>query len=807
MEHIPIYDKETNEGAIYKEVVNDEEFVLVDLFPYKIKSRDSFYQRDHPENLEPNSFLWEKYWIPFARKCVEGTWVKDKDTWVFMPPKLFFFVNYTTIQDEEKNTISPWLRDIEWIFATYWLCCEGFSGFEGDPKYTSHYLAKKAHDEDLDEVERGKIPPSCYYRGKLKEYVDPWTFLTKTYLIDDPRDAPLGRPLYSPTKQQKNKPNSGITERINQKNFLTIGCRGISKSVHIMAAVAYHDFCFSGIKFWEERDQRSRPVRSVIVGPEGQAFQRSLDIMKHMHTNHPGKYVYEEDRAYRGLAYKNIQGAFTYKQGAIEHVIKEGSGVRALNGANIQMGTLKKENLDKMIGGRVENIIVEEVGLVGSFLKSLLAKSEDTLSVSGKRTGKFVGLGTSGELEKFEAVKPLFMKPNDYGIFGIPNHWENSGKNIALFMSAVYKYRDYEDDQGNMYMHASFKRFIKQYQEWSEGDSNTATIKKLNNPIMPRHAMIPNMQSLYPKEEASSQLLHIENNDLYEKFARAGALVDDYTSPYKVRFDQDSNYDRVIQEMNPDFNNLKQEGRLVIFEPVREIIPKNTYFLVLDPVSSKDGYGTSSYGLVVYKHHRSNGGWLTDGIAAVWKGRFNLLHDNWKHIIRVSKYFGNALIWFEDNSGGFHPWCRKNNLLHHLMPTYDTLSADDNPYKVKGAGIKYGYRLGRNKPYAEKRFCQWLLEERAWDEHGTILKRNIDYIYSIMFLNEIKSHTPGGNYDLISCGHGLALLLDALEEDFIPDEEPEKDYDEDPYKDKPKLGMNRGVVKSGYNNTRTFERL
>jgi intein/homing endonuclease len=173
----------------------------VDLFPYKIKNRDNFIFRDHPVNLNPNSFRFKQYWEDFLKLCLEGKWVNDEGTWVFMMPKLFFYINYVVLSDEERNRINPRLRDNEWIAFTYFLCSEGFSGFEGDDKYTCNkYVGKLQRGELLQKFEQKALDEDKFVKtesGEYKQYVDPWVYLTETYLITDKRDKPLGQPIYS----------------------------------------------------------------------------------------------------------------------------------------------------------------------------------------------------------------------------------------------------------------------------------------------------------------------------------------------------------------------------------------------------------------------------------------------------------------------------------------------------------------------------------------------------------------------------------------------------------------------------------
>ena len=58
-----------------------------------------------------------------------------------MPGTLYYYVNFHTIRFEDVGSASrkigrPWLRDIEWDKAYVYEEAMGFSGFEGDTKYT-----------------------------------------------------------------------------------------------------------------------------------------------------------------------------------------------------------------------------------------------------------------------------------------------------------------------------------------------------------------------------------------------------------------------------------------------------------------------------------------------------------------------------------------------------------------------------------------------------------------------------------------------------------------------------------------------
>ena len=762
MEHEVLYDKHANPNAVLKVLDNGSEFVAVDLFPYKVKDRELFYQRDHPEQLHPESEIYDNYWGDFEKKCIEGTWVEDKDgTWVFMPPKLFYFINYVTIVSETRTRIKPWLRDIEWIIHTYWLCVEGFSGFEDDTRYTSHYLAKKAHEETLDDIEKKRIPPSCYYKGELKEYIDPWTFLTRTYLIDEPR-GPLGRPLYSPTAEDKSKPLSGLLEEYNRKNCAVLTSRGLGKSITFFQAILMHEFTFSGVRYMEDLENTGRQlIMSTFCGTKPQ-LQRSLNTIKSFYDNQPGKFRFQDSNEpdYMGALYKNYQGGFLVGK-AFQHVIKDSMGNIDHFGSTVQSNVLGPDSATIAAGDRQRMILIEEWGFVGDTILEFYDAVKDTIALFGKQVGSFVGIGTAGSMDKIKGPKKMFEDPSSFNIFSIPNYWENPKKNIGLFIPVLYQYRDYEDKNGHVNVKLALEYYIRKLQkDGQEMDSVQLASSKMYNPLIPRDMLIPNTRSLMPKREAQHQLSDIDTYGLYKTHANCGELVFDKYKKYGVRFEKDmDNYDRVIQETNPNFDKINKEGRFVMFESPAEYIPDYTYFVCFDPTKPKDDDGTSLNGVIVYKHFNANGGWLTDGIAAVWAGRMGSLDENYEQVIKIAKFF-NATIFVETNTGGFVKWCRERG--HFDMLQRDSYALEKELAKnPKRNYHKVGCEMtGRKKEYAIKALRDWLNEVRHRDEvTGVPIKRNINYIFSKKLLNEVIDHKPDGNFDLLSAMLLLMILF------------------------------------------------
>src|SRR5690606_36594678 len=179
-----------------------DQYKCVDLFPYDIQDVNAFYHRNHPEYF-PRTKEWNHYWAEQWKYIIEGRWIKDKDTWVYMMPKLYYYINFGTIELQgraagHRPLGPPKLRDNEWIIFTYLFCCQGFSGFEGDRTHTCNTVVRDILDEDSDvTIETASyLTDECFIdndrRNGLKTYVDAWHYLTQHYLIDSKPEKPLG---------------------------------------------------------------------------------------------------------------------------------------------------------------------------------------------------------------------------------------------------------------------------------------------------------------------------------------------------------------------------------------------------------------------------------------------------------------------------------------------------------------------------------------------------------------------------------------------------------------------------------------
>lgn len=775
MEHIKAYSKNSNPNATF--YVDDR--LVVDLFPYKIKDRNLFYHRNHPENIHPESLAYEEYWLNFIKKCIEGKWIQDKDgTWVFMMPKLFYYINYVIILNKSRKRVPPDLCDLEWIFFTYFLCIDGFSGFSGDDKYTCNSLVKRynlsvdpklSKDErelnELNEIEIESIPKNCYSKqtGKFKEYVDPWTYLTRTYLIDDPR-GPLGEPLYD-------NPCS---------NGFILGARGIRKSFTVYMGDFMHEWTFSNIRKFEDLGEAKNSRLFAMGSGSSDQMQRTINNIRGFYDNQPGRYKYDDPEIpdWLGPLYKNYQGKFEVGK-EFQHIIKGKRDVIELFGSTCQVSAIRPDRTKIVAGDRFRRVYIEEVGFI-DYIEEVFSANIDSLRVEDESVGSWIATGTGGDMESIRGSKNMYEHPEAFDIFGIPYYWKNPDKKIGLFIPAQYQKRQYDDGNGFIYLDLATKDVLKDRKKWAETlDSVNSSSRVMYNPIEPDEMLIPNTMSILPKREAQYRLSDLESRDVNKYMANIGTLVYDAAYSHGVRFDKDfDNKIHPIEDYNVDFSKIDRSGGFIMYEPPPSgKVPKYMYWVIYDP-AAKSGEGTSLHSVIVYKHFMTTDGkTFRDTIVAEWIGRYLTLDENYEQVIKIAKYY-NAKIFPEINVAGFVEWCKTNNYYSLLQRDNARLQKEISP-NSKRSFYGVGFQMGpRSKWWALQRYASWLMEVKKYDpETGIPIFRNIDAIHSKRVLNEIVFYNDTDNFDHTSSMLGLMILIDQLE-NYKPPQEEDLDDDE-----------------------------
>lgn len=738
---------------------------LVDMFPYRIKNRELFYQRDHPEGVHPKSYKYKQYWGPFMRKCIEGYWVfdhkegeEDKGAWFYMTGKMFRYLNYAKINNADKDLVHPDLRTSDILLLYYLECTKGFSGFEEDDEYTCHYLIKQLEEEgELNPIQERKLPESVKKTdGSYKKYVHPWHYLTRHYLVEHPKPEPLGLALY----------DNPI------KNGMIGSTRGVGKSLCVFVADLEHEFQFGGVTRWEDRPKVNRRKMYALASAAGPQLKRSIDAFQNSYINAPGHYKYEDGDGKkkkpdsRGPFYKNTQGTWGVG-GQVQHVEKDGSGKVTRKGASVQMVALTPDRLTVAAGDRMD-IFVEEA----FFLEKLItfhSNIKDTLRVDGVQKHRVIYLGTGGDITKIKEPMAMFLNPEGYGIFGIPDYWHKTGKEMGLFIPKTYAVDDARDENGNVDVELAYDIVQKERDDLLESSDSVSYNKEIQyNPLTPMEMLQPSGSTKLPKKEAQEQLFEIENKGIWQRRAQVGALEYDPSKTRGVRWDKDASLQPIVDIDIDDAVGVKH-GAHIIYEQPPQYIPENLYWVVYDP-AAQAGDGESYHAALVYKYFYSGPGQsMYDCIVGEWVGRRMDLDDNYEEVIKLAKYF-NARIFVEINAPGFVDYCRRTDRFNLLERDAYLLEKEISP-NAKRPPYQRGVRMvARNKIWAMNKLPTWLMTVKERDANDIPIIRTMDWFFSRRGLREIVSYDPRGNYDVVSCLLILMILIGKLEKEDAPPE-------------------------------------
>jgi hypothetical protein len=747
----------------YIEIEGSSDF-LVDLFPYKIKKQDNFYFRDHPKNLNPKSFSYKRYWNNFLKGCLEGRWVDDNGTWVYMMPKLFFYTNYVMISDEKRERIYPRLMDNTWIMFTYFLCCEGFSGFEDDDKYTCNkYVGKLQNGEKLQPYELRKLENSSNVKnknGEYKKYIDPWIYLTETYLITDNRNKPLGNAMY----------DNGYY------HMMILSARATFKSYSVFMGLFLHEWLFGGVRNTNDIGKVNDALLFGIASPQKDALERSVGNLDRAYFSFPGQYDFPTKKKgktvkYWGPYYKNTRGQWKVEKGPneVRHLVKTKQGKTIINGSQCQIQTIAPKNDKIFTGDRFRLGVIEEVGFCSN-LKSIYIACKDAFSVGDDQVGSLVLLGTGGDLDKIKDSKEMFENPDFFNIFGIPNYWERGkNKKCGLMLGANYKKESLKENGNTLQKEALLD--IIQYREQArvEMDSIHFASDCAFNPIYPGELLKPTNKSPLPIMELATHRDNLVDRKVMEKLSAVGSLK--YRNG-KVVFDPDVEKTlEPIIEWGKDEKLTNIVGAWVIHEQPPTYIPEDLYYVLYDPYT-QSGEGTSLQAIYVYKHKFKNKGVddsLEDTIVASYIGRLSNLDLSYDEAIKAAHFY-NAKVFPELNAVGFAEYVDRKNLRSMMMYIPKSVLEPIKGSTAASHGRSYyGFGIKTNEAmniWSIHRLAEWLNKPTDFDEKtGIPLRFNYQKIRDLRFLSEAVNFVFENkvDYDAISAMMLLPYLLSYLD--------------------------------------------
>lgn len=367
---------------------------------------------------------------------------------------------------------------------------------------------------------------------------------------------------------------------------------------------------------------------------------------------------------------------------------------------------------------------------------------------------------SSGTRDAYE----IFYNPVAYECLVLNDEWEHRGK-IGFFVPAYLGLNQYKDSNGFTDIDKA-KKYLEDHRRklLSSGSTSALDGELINRPIKPSEIFLLKHGNIFPIHELQDRLAKIEQPEVQSNIQLPIYLYFDEKSRTGVNYKIDTK--KKLRPINDfPYSGDDREGAVVVYELPHTnedgTVPEGMYIIGHDPYSSDDPTGNSLASIYVLKTKK----YLKHGhdqVVASFVGRpyhgRNVVNE---HLLKLSMFYGNATIYFENATGNTKEYFEKHRKLHLLAKQPQTVMTKKAAYDGRSPVI-YGYPMSSRqmKNQAIQYLRDWLLEERGIDEYGRIT-RNLDFISDKALLQELIAFNMDGNFDRVM---GLAGCIIGMEE-------------------------------------------
>lgn len=286
----------------------------------------------------------------------------------------------------------------------------------------------------------------------------------------------------------------------------------------------------------------------------------------------------------------------------------------------------------------------------------------------------------------------------------------------------------------------------------------------VNRPLVPSEAFLQRQGNIFPVAELRTRLSKLEQQTAWERLEKKVELYFDPDAKEYNGVNYKIDTRNKLQPINRfPWKESNKEGCVVVYEfpqMVDKVVPAGAYIIGYDPYATDDPEGGSLGAVYVMKTKKYFNKIGHDEIVAVYVGRpYDGRHIINENIYKLSKFYGNAKIYFENVRGNTKEYFEKVKRLDLLAKQPTTVLSKKASF-MAGNSIVYGYPMSNKAMKMEgiQYLRDWLLEERAQDEEGRAI-RNMDRIWDRATLQELIAFNLDGNFDrvmgLMGCVIGL----------------------------------------------------
>lgn len=462
--------------------------------------------------------------------------------------------------------------------------------------------------------------------------------------------------------------------------------------------------------------------------------------------NHINKYssYWKQNRLKKSTTMQQI-ASFQNSQGQIMGSMNEIAGVIV-------------NKTDNVRGKRGIKLVFEEGGAFKR-LEDALSVSIDTIKAGKTYVGQISVIGTGGEEgESILGLEANFFNPSKFDFLEFNNIFEEGyeATKIGLFIPAYMKEESGMDENGNVDKTKSLAITLAQRKKLEEkGDSKVLDRMMAENPIYPSEAFMRFSVNPFSINLIDRRIRRLETDTVLQGFIKYGRL--DYSSSSEavngVEFFVMSKEQARPIDYYPHKNTGDLSGCVTIYEPpyitFEGKVPAGMYQIACDPYYKDDAEDrTSLWVTYVLKQPNQFNNNNYNTIVASYIGRPNKLNSAIETTFMLSNYY-NCTVQAELGGGGraLIDYAKNRKIMNKIEFEPELHKGKENTF-TRNRSLLMNI-TGEVKKQGFQYFVDYHTDIRGENEDKTPIL-NLDKIYDVGLLQEMKKYNDKGNFDRIS---------------------------------------------------------
>lgn len=544
---------------------------------------------------------------------------------------------------------------------------------------------------------------------------------------------------------------------------------------YTVAGLIAHEFIFDGRASYAELNLKTSAT--VVMGAGDSKYSsETLSKVKVIMDMLPGD-IQVGNKYFPSPLRKQYKGSFdTGSEIVSVYKVKQDGEWRDLGTSSTIKHRTFRDNAFAANGIRSSILVFEEIGMFNN-LKASYVASVETQRDGKDKFGSMFMIGTGGDMNgggTLDAYE-MFYNPTSYDALTFEDTWEFRGK-IGFFIPAYLGLNQFKNENGYTDESKALKYLIQVREKLGKGKASTALEGEIiNRPVKPSEIFLVKHGNMFPIMELQDRLSTLRN---YKDIDYNRIVVDLFYSNKNsaingIGYKVDVEGLLTPIEVFPYKDTGSREGAVVIYElPETDgegKVPEDLYIIGHDPYRTDSPTGPSLATIFVLKTKKYATKYGHDEIVAVYRGRpYNGRNVVNEILLKLSLFYGNAKVFFENEVGNVKEYFEKKKKLHLLATQPTTILTKRATQQTKQTQTVYGYPMSNRKFKMEgvQYLRDWLLDVRG--EINGVEVRNLDKINDQALLQELISFNLDGNFDSVM---GFMGCIFGMEEHYNKFEE------------------------------------